>query len=97
MIATFEDPIPGWCTNFFGLNGVIASSALGLVRVGIKTKAFTHHVICADFVVNSTLAVIWNMCKSSHNSIKDKNNEPTIYTISSTGPTICKLILYNTQ
>lgn len=60
MIATFEDPIPGYCTNYFGLNGVLVACATGIVRIVYGNITNVANVVCADFVVNGTLAIVWD-------------------------------------
>lgn len=64
MIATFSDPIPGYCTNYFGLNGVLAACGLGIVRTVYGNINFVANVVCADFVVNGTLAIAWDTLRN---------------------------------
>lgn len=61
VISTSEDPIPGWCTNIFGLNGILTGAAFGFIRCLQNTANIDVDVICADFVVNSTMAIIWDV------------------------------------
>lgn len=64
VIATSIDPIPGWCPNPYGLNGLLTAIAFGFVRIQRLVCQHNLDVICADFVVNSTLAIIWDVCKA---------------------------------
>lgn len=60
VIATHKDPIPGYCTNYFGLNGVLAACGIGMVRIVYGNINNVANVVCADFVVNGTLAIVWD-------------------------------------
>lgn len=59
MIATNSDPIPGWINNIYGLTGVLLASGLGFHRVLPYDEKKLGDFVCADFVINSTLAVAW--------------------------------------
>lgn len=60
VIATHCDPIEGYCTNYFGLNGVLAASGAGLARIVFGETRNVANVVCADFAINATLAVVWD-------------------------------------
>lgn len=60
VIATHEDPIPAWCNNTYGLNGFMVACGLGFMRIMQYENETESNIICADFVTNATLAVIWN-------------------------------------
>lgn len=64
VIATSVDPIPGWCPSAYGLNGLLTCVAFGFIRIQRFVCAVNVDVICADFVVNSTLAIMWDVCKA---------------------------------
>ena len=59
-MSTSEDPIPGWSRDLFGLNGILAGVSFGFVRCIRFGKNDKIDVVCADFVTNSTLAIIWD-------------------------------------
>lgn len=59
MIATHLDPIPGWINNIYGLTGVLLASGMGFQRVLPYTEHLVGDFVCADFVINSTLAAAW--------------------------------------
>lgn len=60
VIATSVDPLPGYCTNYFGLNGVLGATGAGLARITFGNTQNRSNIVCADFVINSTLAIIWD-------------------------------------
>lgn len=60
VIATHDDPIPAYCTNYFGLNGVLAAVGAGLSRIVLGNVNNVANIVCADFVVNSTMAIVWD-------------------------------------
>lgn len=59
MIATNEEPIGGWTDNIYGLNGVIAGVALGIIRIMHVDDNNKADIIPADIVVNTVLAAGW--------------------------------------
>lgn len=59
VIATNEEPIEGWTDNIYGLNGVIAGIALGIIRVMYLDDVNNGDIIPADIVVNGVLAAGW--------------------------------------
>lgn len=59
VIATNEEPIEGWTDNIYGLNGVIAGIALGIIRVMLVNDDNDADIIPADIVVNGVLAAGW--------------------------------------
>lgn len=66
VIATCLDPLPGYCTNYFGLNGVLGVAGAGLSRIIYGNTSNRSNVVCADFVINSTLAVIWDSLSNAY-------------------------------
>lgn len=60
VIATYSDPIPGYCTNYFGLNGGLMLIGSGVARLGLGNTELRANIVCADFVINGTLAIIWD-------------------------------------
>lgn len=60
VVATHEDPIPGWINNIYGLTGVLVSTGLGFQRILPYKKDLIGDIVCADFVINSTLAAAWS-------------------------------------
>lgn len=80
VISTFQDPIPAWCNNIYGLNGVLVACGMGVLRLMPLNHKLVGDIICADFVINSTLAAIWVTAIDERNKIKPI--EPEIYHVS---------------
>ncbi|XP_055387561.1 fatty acyl-CoA reductase wat-like [Condylostylus longicornis] len=86
VISTHEDPVPGWCNNIYGLNGVLVACGTGVLRVMPFDRNLIGDVVCADHVTNSTLAAMWYTDlkqkelnqKSIKNNIKEILN-PEVY------------------
>lgn len=82
VISTNEDPIPGWCNNIYGLNGVIVAGGMGVLRMTPLREEIIGDIVCADFVINSTLAAIWTTSEDTKDKTKISNyleNNPKIY------------------
>lgn len=60
IMMTYEDPIPGWLNNFYGINGVFTGVGMGVLRIFYIDNRKRADIIPADIVVNSSLAVIWH-------------------------------------
>lgn len=56
-----EEPVKGWGTNFYGINGTVVAGATGLMRVASVNKGAIAHLVCTDQVVNATLTVLWDI------------------------------------
>lgn len=80
VISTQDDPVPGWCNNIYGLNGVIVACGLGLLRIMPCADKNVGDVIMADFVSNGTFAAIWHTNEKIDHK---KDPVPKIYHISS--------------
>lgn len=57
VVGTSTDPIKGWCHNFLAINGLIAGTTVGLLRIMFGGAKCKGDIICADFVTNSTLVI----------------------------------------
>ncbi|KAJ6641422.1 Fatty acyl-CoA reductase wat [Pseudolycoriella hygida] len=78
IIATHEDPIPAWCNNTYGLNGFLVACGIGFMRIMLYAKDTESNIICADFVTNATLAVIWNKVNEIERyEFNDQSNDQT--------------------
>lgn len=60
IMMTYEDPIPGWLNNLYGINGVFTGVGMGVLRILYIDNRKRADIIPADIVVNSSLAVIWH-------------------------------------
>ncbi|XP_055918138.1 fatty acyl-CoA reductase wat-like [Eupeodes corollae] len=82
VISTHEDPVPAWCNNIYGLNGILVACGLGVLRLLPIQDNNIGDVVCADFVINSTLAALWTT-HEEHEEKKKLNNQvekdPEIY------------------
>lgn len=61
MIATCQEPIPGWIENLYGPTGLLVAVNLGLARSTLADPKLTIDVIPADYVVNLAIAASWNV------------------------------------
>ncbi|XP_037036572.1 fatty acyl-CoA reductase wat-like [Bradysia coprophila] len=68
IIATYEDPLPAWTNNVYGLNGFCFGIGLGCIRVAAGSDSKNVEVVCADFVTNGTLAAMWNKANEQNNT-----------------------------
>lgn len=75
VIATNEDPFPGWTENIYGLNGILTACALGLLRALHLRREYVGDVIPADFVSNTVLAVAWLTALGRSNKAVKENEE----------------------
>lgn len=76
VIATNEDPFPGWTDNIYGLNGILTACALGLLRALHLEKDFVGDIVPADFVSNSVLAAAWSAAEDSKTTVDtDRGND----------------------
>lgn len=60
IMMTYEDPVPGWLNNLYGINGVFTGVGMGVLRIFHIDNRKRADIVPADIVVNSSLAVIWN-------------------------------------
>lgn len=66
VISTYEEPIPGWCNNVYGINGMVVGTGLGFIKVSPCKSKSKNDVVCADFVTNGTLAAIWGKAEEKY-------------------------------
>lgn len=64
VVATNEDPFPGWTDNLYGLNGILMACGLGVLRALHLKKEYIGDIVPADFVSNTILAAAWD-CASN--------------------------------
>ncbi|XP_031621105.1 fatty acyl-CoA reductase wat-like [Contarinia nasturtii] len=69
IVSTYQDPVPGWTNNITGINGLCVGIGVGFLRHLHVEYDFVIDIICADFVVNTTLAAI-HLCNEKHRSHK---------------------------
>ncbi|KAI4454838.1 male sterility protein 2-related [Holotrichia oblita] len=61
VIATSQEPIPGWIENLYGPTGLLVAVNLGLARSTLANPKYTIDVVPADYVVNLAIAASWNI------------------------------------
>ncbi|RZC36696.1 fatty acyl-CoA reductase -like, partial [Asbolus verrucosus] len=61
VTATIEEPIPGWTDNLYGLAGIVAGAALGILRSLNAKLDNTTAIVPCDYVINMILASAWNI------------------------------------
>lgn len=59
VTTTYQDPIPGWTDNIYGLNGVVTGAGVGVLRILHIDNKKNADVVPADCVVNSCIALAW--------------------------------------
>lgn len=83
VVSTYQDPIPGWTNNLTGINGLCVGIGVGFLRHLHVNSDFVIDVICADYVINTTLAAI---AYSAGEYIATKQiPSPEIYHVTSKG------------
>ncbi|XP_055837693.1 fatty acyl-CoA reductase wat-like [Episyrphus balteatus] len=84
VISTHEDPVPAWCNNIYGLNGILVACGLGVLRLLPIKENNVGDVVCADFVINSTLAALWATHEEHEQAKASKvkvEKDPEIYNV----------------
>lgn len=59
ITTTYDDPVPGYTDNIYGVNGVVAGAGVGLIRILHIDNKLKANIVPADFVVSSILALAW--------------------------------------
>lgn len=73
----------GWTNNITGVNALCVGIGIGFLRHLHIQDDFIIDIICADFVVNTTLAAIWTTADKVE-EIK-QIPEPEVYHVTSKG------------
>lgn len=87
-MSTYRDPIPGWTNNLTGINGLCVGIGIGFLRHLNVKKDFAIDIICADYVINSTLAAIWVTASKHLASAPGVTIEPEIFHVTRQGFTL---------
>lgn len=58
-LPTAREPMVGWVANMFGISGLIAGTAVGLIRVIYCKKTCGCDLVPADYAINNAIAVAW--------------------------------------
>lgn len=59
VTTTYDDPVPGYTDNIYGVNGVVTGAGVGAIRILHIDNKLKANIVPADFVVNSILALAW--------------------------------------
>lgn len=59
ITTTYNDPVPGFTDNVYGVNGVVVGAGVGVLRILHIDNKLKANIVPADFVVNSILALAW--------------------------------------
>lgn len=59
ILTTYKEPIPGYSTNLYGVNGVVCGVALGVLRITNIGSDTLSDIIPADYVTNLILLSAW--------------------------------------
>ncbi|KAK7576523.1 hypothetical protein V9T40_012809 [Parthenolecanium corni] len=64
VIATANEPIPGWINNFYGPTGIVAGAGLGLLRSVHADRECIADLVPGDKVVNAIIVSAWDVAKN---------------------------------
>jgi alcohol-forming fatty acyl-CoA reductase len=70
VVSTRADPFPGWSDNIYGLNGVIAGVALGIIRTMVVNSDGVGDIIPADMVINTIFAAGYETYQNTQVEVK---------------------------
>jgi alcohol-forming fatty acyl-CoA reductase len=59
VATTFNEPIPGYTDNVYGVNGVVTGAGVGILRILHIDNKLKANIVPADFVINATIALAW--------------------------------------
>lgn len=61
MIATAQEPIPGWINNVYGATGVVLGAGMGILRTMHCNPDMMADIVPADMVINVMIASAWDV------------------------------------
>lgn len=59
VIASYQEPTPGWIDNIYGPTAVIVGSYLGAIRVIPCNRKSRANLVPVDLAVNGIIAAAW--------------------------------------
>ncbi|XP_055327144.1 fatty acyl-CoA reductase wat-like isoform X1 [Sitodiplosis mosellana] len=83
IVSTYQDPIPGWTNNITGINGLCVGIGVGFLRHLHVSNDFVIDIICADFVINTTLSAIY-LSAEKYATLK-RIPDPEVFHVTSKG------------
>ena len=57
--TTFNEPVPGYTDNVYGVNGVVIGAGVGILRIFHIDKKLRANIVPADFVINAVIGLAW--------------------------------------
>ncbi|XP_061397478.1 fatty acyl-CoA reductase wat-like [Musca vetustissima] len=78
ILATSEDPIPGWIDNLYGPNSIVYGCAYGVLRVMYARPNQNAAYVPVDYCANMMMACAW---ETATTVIQNPPKEPRIYTL----------------
>jgi len=61
VIATAQEPIPGWINNVYGATGVVLGAGMGILRTMHCNPDMMADIVPADMVINAMIASAWDV------------------------------------
>ncbi|KAF2904474.1 hypothetical protein ILUMI_01714 [Ignelater luminosus] len=71
VVATANEPIPGWIDNFYGATGVIAGAGLGIIRTLHCKPNNLADLVPADYVINAFIAAAWEVSRHNNSRVNE--------------------------
>ncbi|ETN61391.1 hypothetical protein AND_006947 [Anopheles darlingi] len=69
MIATYQEPVPGWIDNFYGPTGVIAGAGTGVLRTLRADPTKVANMVPVDLCVNGIISSAWDVGERNRTEI----------------------------
>uniref|UniRef100_A0A182P6X6 Fatty acyl-CoA reductase n=1 Tax=Anopheles epiroticus TaxID=199890 RepID=A0A182P6X6_9DIPT len=63
VIATYQEPVPGWIDNFYGPTGVIAGAGTGVLRTLRADPTKVANMVPVDLCVNGIISSAWDIAE----------------------------------
>ncbi|XP_075232175.1 fatty acyl-CoA reductase wat-like isoform X2 [Lycorma delicatula] len=75
VIASHQEPLPGWVDNLYGATGVVVGCGTGVLRTLQCDQNVIANVVPVDMAVNALITAAW---RTANRAIEDTNqNEPS--------------------
>ncbi|XP_044735250.1 fatty acyl-CoA reductase wat-like [Chrysoperla carnea] len=80
VTGSAKEPIVGWINNMYGVTGIIAGAALGILRTLYCNPDNTADLVPVDYVANCSIVAAWDVEKRRNNMINNSedNNEDVV-------------------
>lgn len=83
VVASFEEPTPGWLDNWNGPTGIISAVGKGIFRTIICEQEYIVDVVPVDIVINLMIVAAWRTATTKacemkvYNCVTSKQNPVT--------------------